>query len=823
VYSTIDSNEHHQASSKLAEMMKEDTPRPRRIKKTIPPGVHLLEDNRAQETRIKTGTYRIINDRVKDEIGDKWRSILRKPAKLRTDEDVLFIASFVKQIPYFRKMQGADVKEICKNVTLQTLRKNECLYEQGALGCSMYIVTSGTIEMKIRRPSGFWYIACNLYPGEIFGEMAVSTPSSRRYSTVCATEKGTEVLCIESEVYRNLSIMCTIQKENQNMKKLFPVFSNVSNALEDSLTEISQERFFTRHSIIVKSGTRPDSMLFIKKGFCEILKEVDGKIVSIYQLGPGDYFGGLKFTNLRKNNKEGEEEEEEEDEDEEDRVSERKYEQEEANSKQEQKLSPELMKILDNHPKSKIEYSVVSVTEVAALEFENRSLAQTIGPSEVLKAILQTMEKYDRSNSEIKAVLKAQKQWKIYTKNILSDEKIKIENQKFGKNFKKLCGKFNSNHSKEAFKRWQVARSNPIKDPNIPKAEGALEVQKFLLKMSVLNGETPKRPTFQVKIPLDPRFKRAGAQMTVVSNTTNKEFQVEIPSGYGPGMELTVVDTTLDEEEAACGGVQKWFLDQKDVMKHKRPDFASAFSKSYQSGKTSKAKADLAAAGSAEKDDSLFKLINSSHHEGQSNVEGDRGAATGDFSHRSKQHGSSVEVPVDDVVYQLEEQEKTATRDDALGIIMHKYSIYYHEMRYHEASLCLDEARQEVQNWNADDSEAKQRRNRALNLIDTLSQNVRRKTGEYEISHEEHGDSNTPTAVESEKKVGMKKVAGVGRRRKEKGSLKTLLQRQHQRQKEYMKKKNMRKYTPFASQPSSKLSSSLGRAGKQIATAGVRK
>jgi CRP-like cAMP-binding protein len=86
---------------------------------------------------------------------------------------------------------------------IKTYHKNEIIFQEGSIGCEMYVIVSGKIRITAYSNSKEERLIRVLEPGGFFGEMAL-VDSSPRSATAVSDEENTRLIEIDQEKFMYL-------------------------------------------------------------------------------------------------------------------------------------------------------------------------------------------------------------------------------------------------------------------------------------------------------------------------------------------------------------------------------------------------------------------------------------------------------------------------------------------------------------------------------------------------------------------------------------------------------------------------------------------
>ncbi len=120
-------------------------------------------------------------------------------------EDLLTI---LKTVELFRDLSEEQLIEISKISKKEMYSKGDTICKQGDTGDSMYVITSGQVEINVRDNSGNSYSALYLGEGQLVGEMALVDEGTRSASVI-GVEDETVVYSIPNDKFTALCVADT--------------------------------------------------------------------------------------------------------------------------------------------------------------------------------------------------------------------------------------------------------------------------------------------------------------------------------------------------------------------------------------------------------------------------------------------------------------------------------------------------------------------------------------------------------------------------------------------------------------------------------------
>ena len=228
---------------------------------------------------------------------DKFYDIMDiEPAK-RTESDLIFISNILEKASYFAEMPFKVLRQIAKAMVLETYANEHAVFYQGEVGTKFYVIVEGSVDIKVKRISGFSYTAAVLTAGNVFGELAVAGKANTQHAlsqkkdasssdpfkaairtaTVVASSELNKLIAIPAEVYTFLkSVVADRAKQRADFLRNLnlPMFSNTPDAALDKLCSIMYSKRFARQELIVSQNKPYSSLYFIKSGEVSIVKKI---------------------------------------------------------------------------------------------------------------------------------------------------------------------------------------------------------------------------------------------------------------------------------------------------------------------------------------------------------------------------------------------------------------------------------------------------------------------------------------------------------------------------------------------------------------------
>jgi CRP-like cAMP-binding protein len=206
------------------------------------------------------------------------------------------------QIPLFSDLSHEAFVELASQCTLKRCQPGEVVVEQGSIGSSFFVLTSGTVKVVKRTEAGETVLA-RLNEGSFFGEMALLSGSPRAASVVAEDEAE----CLEisaallasltrrwPHVGQALKKFCR-QRLLNNVMATSPLFRPFDKDNRRALVERFKARELPAGEVILSEGQPADGLYVVMAGEVEVRKRVEGKDVRLAALREGEVFGEISL------------------------------------------------------------------------------------------------------------------------------------------------------------------------------------------------------------------------------------------------------------------------------------------------------------------------------------------------------------------------------------------------------------------------------------------------------------------------------------------------------------------------------------------------
>jgi CRP-like cAMP-binding protein len=105
------------------------------------------------------------------------------------------VQQLLRYVSLFRGLTDEQLGRIARITHAETYGAEAVIFEQGAEGGKMYVVSNGQVEIQVKGSSGAVTSVLILGQGQVFGEMALVDQGTRSASVV-ALQDGTQVYAI---------------------------------------------------------------------------------------------------------------------------------------------------------------------------------------------------------------------------------------------------------------------------------------------------------------------------------------------------------------------------------------------------------------------------------------------------------------------------------------------------------------------------------------------------------------------------------------------------------------------------------------------------
>ena len=158
-----------------------------------------------------------------------WKDYFSK----RKNESEVTIISTLKSNYLFQGLSPKELRLVSKFVHIRNYESGENIFEQNEKGLGMYMITKGSVDIRITHPeqTNLQLQVTSLDEGSLFGEMALTDEEARRTASAYATSPTTLIGFFKPDL---MEIM------NRNPEIGVKIFYQLSKALGKRLTETTE-------------------------------------------------------------------------------------------------------------------------------------------------------------------------------------------------------------------------------------------------------------------------------------------------------------------------------------------------------------------------------------------------------------------------------------------------------------------------------------------------------------------------------------------------------------------------------------------------------
>ena len=211
------------------------------------------------------------------------------------------LAGFLKQSSVFAILDDDSIHRLAERATMQRFSLGETIIEEGDDGCFAWLIFSGRVRVLKRSDSGHQITLGTQSVGELFGEQAILTDSSRSAS-VRATE---DVVLFRIERADFLELL----DQSENLRQYFDQFMH-ERAVRDflrtqtflgklrakdvtALLDQLEPRDFAAGETVLQEGAVAECLYIVREGRLKAVRHVAGREQILGYLSDGDFFGEL--------------------------------------------------------------------------------------------------------------------------------------------------------------------------------------------------------------------------------------------------------------------------------------------------------------------------------------------------------------------------------------------------------------------------------------------------------------------------------------------------------------------------------------------------
>jgi CRP-like cAMP-binding protein len=206
------------------------------------------------------------------------RSIIIKPPRSRTDEDIQYLIKAFKEGDFFSTIDILHyIGEVVSILHYESYCSEEIIVNEGDPAEAFYIIIEGAVDILKKRHNSRADISdkiSRLIPGQTIGETCLMNNCVRGCSAKCA--KDTELIKIYKKDFAKI-IERYKEKVSEDINEIMAncgLFKGMSPSIIKKLSEISKVESYNGDSVVIKQGEMPTNLILIKKGNLKVLRKI---------------------------------------------------------------------------------------------------------------------------------------------------------------------------------------------------------------------------------------------------------------------------------------------------------------------------------------------------------------------------------------------------------------------------------------------------------------------------------------------------------------------------------------------------------------------
>ncbi|XP_069471620.1 cyclic nucleotide-binding domain-containing protein 2-like [Ambystoma mexicanum] len=214
-----------------------------------------------------------------DHFPNKAVKITWKKPEWRTQEELKYIRSLLQPLPSFQKYSSDLQLMLAKVIRFERFGRRRVILKMGHPGHSFYFIYSGAVAITKDKDGASAFIDSEpiiLRRGFAFGEVALIKDSHRNATVVCMEE--TELLAVDKEDFfaNKLDLLQANElKYRYDFFRSLDLFASWSDQLIENIVGRCKTHRYHYGEVIIWDSNATNSLIFISKGSCELLRLVD--------------------------------------------------------------------------------------------------------------------------------------------------------------------------------------------------------------------------------------------------------------------------------------------------------------------------------------------------------------------------------------------------------------------------------------------------------------------------------------------------------------------------------------------------------------------
>mmetsp|Transcript_24681 Transcript_24681/g.68259 ORF Transcript_24681/g.68259 Transcript_24681/m.68259 type:complete len:789 (-) Transcript_24681:113-2479(-) len=215
-------------------------------------------------------------------------STYRAPVFPKTEQEKKFLDGALKQNFVFEDLSSRELLPLINAMEKMQIKKGEVIIEQGDVGDYFYVISKGTVSIKVNGK----VVGDALGPGASFGELALMYASPRA-ATVTALET-IDLFRVDQKTFRMIYQAQAHSAETEKRQRLEGVdfLANLADADKQNLVEHMSMRLFKKGDVLQEKGAEAKMFWIVDSGEVTMKDlEVGGTKLSDIKVESGEYFG----------------------------------------------------------------------------------------------------------------------------------------------------------------------------------------------------------------------------------------------------------------------------------------------------------------------------------------------------------------------------------------------------------------------------------------------------------------------------------------------------------------------------------------------------
>ncbi len=204
----------------------------------------------------------------------------------------------LRRIPLFATMEETEIDLLISHLRVERCAPGKVIIRQGDSGDTLYIITSGYVEVSQRDERGVSEVVNRLGRGECFGELALLHDAPR--NATCRAKVPTELLCLSCSDFDRLvrSRFTLREKVGRSIARVgllcrMPLFAEMDAHQIRLIAGRLQEKAYDKGTVIIRQGEIGDTFYVIESGKVRVSVEENGERETVTERGVGEYVGEI--------------------------------------------------------------------------------------------------------------------------------------------------------------------------------------------------------------------------------------------------------------------------------------------------------------------------------------------------------------------------------------------------------------------------------------------------------------------------------------------------------------------------------------------------